>query len=255
VQRSTSSAQCWKDVIWPKHGLPKQARPVVVHLGAVTSGIAFRLGRLASPSTISGRITNPSGAGVAHAIVEAFRPGGRVENDVTADGHGRYHLSVEPSPKVGYFVCAFARRQELADAAGHAAPQQQFGARCWKHVPWAGAEAPKAAPVVKIAHGQTRRGIGITLPRAGNITGFATFEGQPVFDVEVLVFDAAHRFVTAGFTDENGKYTVSGLSPLSHEYEVCYATPFSDSTTVSPTYGFRPQCFRNQPWDESGIFF
>jgi protocatechuate 3,4-dioxygenase beta subunit len=249
LAESAGSAQCWKDIAWTGRGkLPKGARAVHVHAHKTASGVDFSLAVKSSPSTISGRITH-SGGGVANAVVFAFRSGhGEVGSAVT-NKHGKYRLGVAGSSKSGYVVCAAQARVfgPLADA------DHLLGARCWKDTSWTGTSLPKHAPLVHVAHGKTHKGINISLPSAGRIAGQVTFDGQPASDVEVLVVDTHGQYVANTYTDDDGEYVLDGISPAKKKYEVCFATDQSNLTpTQSPDYGFRPQCFRDQPWSEQG---
>lgn len=252
VRSEASSAQCWKNVARHGRKVPKNARTVHVHTARTTSGISFRLAKQAPGSGISGRITGPSGGGVAQATVVAYRSGGKYVSDVLSGKRGRYRLRLPASPKTGYEVCARGPRLLTVNTAAAA---RALGARCWKDVPWTGTTGPKKTPLVTVKRGHTRRGISIQLPAAGQITGQVSFGGQPVRDVEVFAFDNSGRFVSLGETDDNGDYTLPAISPAKHAYRVCFlTTQYSTPPTLSPTYGFRPQCFRNQPWNESGLF-
>lgn len=258
-RRAATSSECWQQVA--RHGQrpPKKARTVHVHRARTTSGINFRLARQPRGAGISGKITGPSGGGVAQSEVVVFSANGKFQNNTFTGKHGKYRVSVPASHKTGYRVCALGPRLQAVDtaAASHQlAAARQLGARCWKDTPWTGTfAAPKKATLVTVPRKHTRHGIDISLPAAGQISGQVTYAGQPVRDIEVYAFDTSGGFASFAVTDSSGDYTLTGMSPAKHAYLVCFGTrQYSGPPTLSPTYGFRPQCFHSRPWNESGLF-
>lgn len=245
---SSSHRQCWQ-----QQASLKQAATVHVHERRTTSGINFKVSPYSTPkASISGHVKTRSGASVADSLVVAFDSKRTFFGGALTNKHGQYHLAVPPSSKSGYLVCAIGP-QQLPEAALAASPQ--LGARCWKDAPWSEDDLPKGAKAVPVGAKQHRTGIDIALPAAGRIIGAVTYGGQPAPDVQVEVYGPLGDQLATAFTDTNGNYSVD-VSPSAHAYRVCFATrqEFTTTPTLSPTYGFAPQCYDNQPWNESGVF-
>jgi hypothetical protein len=77
---------------------------------------------------------------------------------------------------------------------------------------------------------------------SGTVTVAAT--GTGVSGITVLVYSAAGRFLTAGFSGAKGVYEVAGLKPTSAGDVVCF-----DASTVTRGTGYLSQCYQGVAWD------
>lgn len=178
------------------------ANLVFVKEGETKEGIGAVLKK---PGKISGRVTNASGKPVSGIHVEVYGNLGEEfeEFGVTTNGNGEY--TIEGLPEAQYKVGFLP--------AGTAYTAQYYN----------GQSSLENANAVTVIAGATKEGINAVLKEGGKISGTVidSVAHKGLAKIGVIAYNASHEGEFAGFasTNENGEYTVTGLSTGSYKLE------------------------------------
>jgi hypothetical protein len=221
------------------------AHNVVVRGGRTTAGVHLALPRAASIAGIVRSAAN--GTGVRRADLSAFDVAGHQIGVATSDAHGRYLITGLRASAKGYLVCATDFRDARSSASRNAPA-------CAGHQAWDG--APKSLPQtprrVVLATRQHKRGVDISLPAAGAISGSVTSRvtGHGLFDFDIDVYDPAGNPLIRTASDfDTGAYTLSGLAPSTAGYTVCFSGNAYRIAQGSNEDGpFVGQCYNDVTW-------
>lgn len=196
------------------------AQAVTVTTGQTTSNINSSL---ATGATVSGQVTDAmTGAPVSNATVYVDELDGNAPNYVdansaTTDSNGRW--SVQGLPTGTYQV-------DFVPPNGSNYAFQYYNSIT-------GDDPPTA---VTLTAGSTMSNINAALTMAGRISGTVKdASGTPLQNVEVEALDGSGGTFALTYTDGNGNYTLTGLSP-SASYRVEFRPPHGSSLAA----GFYP---------------
>jgi hypothetical protein len=241
--------KCWKNVAWNGGSLPSGTTGVSVSLGHNHTGINFRLTRVTVQlGSIGGRITERAGGQpLQNALVHLFALTGTSHSSTTTDATGHYSFSNVRPNSTGYVVCAKASSSTFSTTP---TPATGWAPRCYADAAWSGysyGAPPSAATKLPLSAGQDRTHINFALRVGGKISGTVTQYGTATTlpGIPVQVFTATGRSLISSYTQGDGTYSVTGLSPVSSTsgYIVCF---YGYQYGVA---GYLSQCFLNRPWD------
>jgi hypothetical protein len=241
------AGRCYKNVAWSLSKPSKKATLVSAKAGKTHSGVNLVLPRTgaAKLGAIAGKVTGAGNTPVAYATVTAFTGAGAEVGYAYTGSDGTYTVPNLTASRAGYVVCFAAN-----SAGGTGAPATGYRRVCYKQQAWDGGKPPAHATKVRVKAGKTSKGINAALSAGGAISGTITnaVSHSALQGVTVTVSASAQQ-VGAGYTDSSGKYTVTGLTPSTTGYVVCFYATYA---TPAPATGFRNQCYKNRPWDGSG---
>ena len=97
-----------------------------------------------------------------------------------------------------------------------------------------------------VASGVTTTGISAALVPDGGISGSVTSAsgGAGIAQVTVYVYDPAGNIVSSASTHSDGTYQITGLTPSTSGYTVCF-----NATGVTSGDGYFSQCYNDVAWD------
>jgi hypothetical protein len=162
---------------------------VVVNAPNTTAGINMSLSKGAS---ISGTVTDITGAGISSAGVTAYNAAGTVVGNSSTDSAGAYNLSglATGAYKLRFTSYGYFER-------------------------WSGGKIDQASAVaVAVTAPNTTNGVNAVLNKGATITGVVTDKetGAPVSGVLVMVGNAAGGEWESSYTNSLGVYNISGLA-------------------------------------------
>ena len=194
--------------------------PVTVTAGKMTTGVNDYL---SVGGAISGRITDPSGAGIGDVSVYVAYPYPQHSfYSATSSADGSY--TIKGLPADTYRICF---------DAGHATGAVSTGylSECYENLPsWDG----ESGTDIPVRLGHTTPGINATLTVAGALTGKVTDPaGNPVRDLTAFLIPGG-----LGITDAQGVYRIIGIDPGT--YSVC--VDGADVTSPTAPYGYLRDC-------------
>jgi hypothetical protein len=239
--------RCFKSAAWSGSGKPPvHAKSVSVKIGKTHGHVNFSLPAHKTGS-ISGKLSGPGGVGLSDASVFVYRGGSQVSGATTGSG-GTYLVSnIEPG--TGYRVC-FTTGTAVPQSGSR--PATGYSDACFKTAKWDSGSVPSSAKAVTVKPGKTTKHVNATVGKGGAISGNVT----PAGGGEVLVYNAKHEQVGFGFASDTGDYTVTGLTPSSSGYIVCFDAGSLNGGPGSPPQngrGYLNQCWKNKLWKGSGL--
>lgn len=180
---------------------PAAGDPVVVTAGATTSGVDFALDRIGG---ITGLVTEEaSGDPVPFGFVNIWDGSGFFVTGSSIDFTGAYAVGLEPG---SYYVTL--------------SPPDDYQGEIYDDLFCYGGFACDVTigDDVQVVGTGVTSGIDFVLEAAGFISGTVTDmgTGDPLADVFVQIWNNAGDFLTTGFTDSSGEYTVGGLATGTH---------------------------------------
>jgi hypothetical protein len=173
------------------------ANGVPVTAGAVTSGINAVL---AQGGTITGRVTNSSGTGLANVWVDAYDAAGIFVNGRNTQSDGNY--TIKGLPAGSYKI-------------------QFYGGSAGYLTEWYNNKATiGAANAVSVTAGVTTSGINAVLVQGGGITGRVTNpSGAGIAGVWVEAYNTSGAYVNGGYTQSDGNYAIADLAAGSYKIQ------------------------------------
>ncbi len=201
------------------------ATPVHVTAGAVTAGIDAVL---AVGAAISGRVTDPAGAGIPNVYVNTSSADGwQFGSIAVTDVTGHYRLTGLPA--IAVLVCF--------QVSGDDASNTGYVNECYDDQP----DASTATPVETTA-GQARSGIDAELALGAAISGQLTDPaGAGILNAYVFGYGADGSYLGQAFSDETGRYRLSGLPATA--VLVCFAGYEGGANGA----GYVSECYDDQP--------
>jgi hypothetical protein len=194
--------------------------PLTVPAGKTVNGINDYL---SVAGAISGRITDPSGAGIGNVTVFIAYPHLRYYYSATSAADGSYRITGLPADS--YQICFDAGFATGAVDTG-------YMSECYDdQPPWSGGAA------IPVSLGHTTRGINATLAVGGAVTGKVTDPaGNPAPDLTAYLIPSSGQDL--GIANAQGVYRIIGIVPGT--YTVCVAGADLNSTTAP--YGYIEDC-------------
>jgi 5-hydroxyisourate hydrolase-like protein (transthyretin family) len=211
-------------------GVPgkEEAKPVVVTLGSIYSGIDAEM---AAAGKISGEVTDAVSKDPAPAVRAcAIDSSGEQTNCDITDDEGKYTI---PGLSPGAYKVHFAPGQEFGFLAQ---PNYNYVSHYYDgELDEAGADS------VAVIAGATESGINTEMEEGGKISGLVTDAGDeaPVRGIEICAYKAADdEFISCGETDEDGEYTIEGLATGSYKvwFSGGYGGPEGESGYLGQYY-------------------
>ena len=189
------------DELWDAHPCqpscdPTTGTPIAVTLGQTRDGIDFGLDL---GGGVTGRVTAAvTGESLNSVYVEVFDAVGTAVGSDYTNGLGSY--ATRDLPAGTYF----ARVRKTTTHLG----------QLWNGLPCEGDCAVTVGTPISVAAGSATTGVDFALVSLGKISGTVTdaTTGQPIVGFYVTVYDAAGTYAGYGYTRENGKYEVKGLT-------------------------------------------
>jgi protocatechuate 3,4-dioxygenase beta subunit len=201
------------------YGYGDSGTPVTVTAGKTVNGINDYL---TVAGAISGRITDPSGAGIGNVKVDVSFPW-YAHYSATSSADGTYTITGLPADS--YQVCFDPGHATGAASTGY------FGECYDNQSPWGGGTN------IPVRLGQTTPGINAALAVAGAVTGKVTDPaGNPVAGVLAYLYPYAGW--VQDYTDAQGVYRIIGITPGA--YTVC-VDGFGATSATAP-YGYTFNC-------------
>lgn len=212
--------QCYNNV--RSGGTPT---PVTLAAGQARTGINAKA---AAGGAISGTVTDSAGHPIALTGVTATDASGTFSQVGQTDQNGKYVIRGLPA---GNFSVCF---DGTSDGSGLG-----YLPECYNNIPPDGTPTP-----VSVTVGHTHAGINAALASGGAISGRVTDSaGHPIANVQVSAQTPDGTGYQTAITDDNGDYTVGGLT--SGSYQVCFSS-VPDATDTSST-GYAAECYDNVP--------
>jgi hypothetical protein len=205
----------------PLGGVNTTGTPITVTAGKTVNGINDYL---SVAGAISGRVTDPSGAGIGNVRVYIASPWYAYYR-TTSSADGRYTITGLPADS--YQICF---------DAGHATGAASTGylSECYDNLPawWHGGTD------ITVRLGHTTSGINAILVAGGAVTGTVTDPaGNPVAGVSAFLRPSGDQDPSA--TDAQGVYRIIGIDPGT--YTVCI-NGWTDVPSATAPYGYTTNC-------------
>jgi hypothetical protein len=241
---TTYGGRCYKNVAWSGGKLPKTAKAVAVKVGHTTTKINLKpVKTTIKLGSIAGTVTEQAGGkALQYTDVRVYTSAGRYVAGTSTDAAGHYKVGGLRASSTGYVVCA----QAPTFSSDPVMPATGWASRCYNGAAWLGGKPPASAKKLPLAAGQNRTGVDIALPVGGAISGTVSDAADPSkhpFAI-VSVYTSAGELVNTGFVSpSDGSYTVTGLTPTSTGYVVCFDGRFGGGTA-----SYLPECYNNRPW-------
>lgn len=200
---------------------------------------------LSSAGSISGTISSAGNKPVANAFVEAIATGH--SGFASTNSKGQYKITNLPPSTSGYAICIYA------DSASGGSSKTGYQDRCYRAVAWSGGAVPRAATRLKLATGQRRVGVNVTLPAAGAVSGkvVAARGGKGLRYATIFARNRSTGQTYVASTSSTGGYVLRGLPPAAKGYTVCFSG--QGATGGSSTIGYLYQCYRNVAWNGGSV--
>ncbi|MEW1820647.1 S-layer homology domain-containing protein [Arthrobacter sp. NPDC080031] len=178
------------------------ATPVAITGVSDTPGINATLARL---STVSGKVTVPSGEDPTNIYVDlrlANSPSTSYETGVAADGTYKFN-----AVSAGSYTLSYSDRSAVS-------------LRQW----WSGAQTSDSATVLKVPASQGVADINATLIKAGRINGKVSAPAGTSLSMRFTFYkdDATQTMAGWGWTQNDGTFTIAGL--VAGKYKIAFGS-------------------------------
>ena len=234
-----NSAQAWD-------GSTPPSSPPDTAVAATAGATATVNASLGAAGEISGTVTDTSSPGhpLGNVQVQVFDSSGVTSTFASTNSAGVY--SVRGLAAGSYFVCF------NGESASGGTSATGYVDQCYSGQAWDGHTSPASPPDTAVAvTAGSNASANASLATGGEISGMVTDSSspaQPLYDVDVEVYNSSGSFVTRTFTTGGGTYASPGLPAGS--YFVCFeATSASYGFMPPPPTGFVDQCYNAQVWD------